>query len=79
MIPRSIAEKWAKSQKITKFGTLTPCKFFWRAPKILKPVLDTPFRGLSPGKVETMPPDPKGWEKISPPPIFGGGVPHGGT
>jgi len=40
---------------------------FGGAPKILKPVVDTPFQGLLLGKVWTML-DPKGVEKISPPP-----------
>jgi len=46
---------------------LTPHNFFrGGAPKILKPASGTPFQGLLPGKVWTMPPDPKGWEKILP-------------
>ena len=52
-----------ESRKITKFGlTLTPLPreiFLGEAPKILKPVLGTPFQGLLPGKVWTTPPDPK--------------------
>jgi len=48
-----------KVGKITKFGLiLTPSAIFWgKASKILKPVLDTSFRGLLLGKVWTMPTD----------------------
>jgi len=45
-------EKWAKSQ-IMKFGTKfdPPANIFGGAPKILKPVFDTPFQSLLLGKV----------------------------
>jgi len=57
--------------KITKFGlTLIP-QIYLGAPKILKPVLDTPFWGILLGKVLTTPPDLKGMGKIfAPPHIF---------
>ena len=43
-----------KKLEIMKFWTnVDPCKFIWGAPRILKPVLDTPFQGLLPGKIWT--------------------------
>ena len=59
------------------WANFDPHNFLGGAPKILKPVLGPPFQGLLPGKVWTTPPDSKGVEKISPPPIFflGGGAP----
>ena len=80
----TVLEKWAKkseNRQIWANFDHPPCKFFWGDPKILKPVLDTPFQGLLPGKVWTTPPDPKGWEKNSPLPKFfwGGGAPARGT
>ena len=81
-ISRTVLEKWAKNRKIAKFRLIfTPPKIFFGAAKILKPVLGTPFQGLLPEKVWTTPPDPKGWEKISPSPnfFFGGGGPPRGT
>jgi len=57
--------------------TLTPHKFIWGAPKILKPVLDTPFQGLLLGKVwtGTTPADlgSQRWERGLGPPNFNGG------
>jgi len=46
-----------KKSEIMKFGlTLTlPAKFLGEAPKILKPVSGTPYQGLLPEKVWTMP------------------------
>ena len=66
-----------------------PCKWggvewdtlqiFWGAPKILKPVLGTPFQGLFPEKVWTTPANPKGVGKNFAPQFFfeGEGPPKG--
>ena len=80
-ISRTVLKKWAKkSENHEMWANFDPPtdKFFWGAPKILKPVLGSPFQGLLPGKVWTTPPDAKGREKILPlSPIFCGEGPKG--
>ena len=79
MISHSVVEKWAKKSENHKiwadFDPL-PANLFWESPKILKPVLDTPFQGLLLGQFG--PSLTLRGEKISPPNFFlGGGVHHG--
>jgi len=71
-----MGEKVGKSRNLGL--TLTPPHKFnlGKPPKCLKPVLDTPFQGLLLGKVWTTP-HPNRMKTISPPQIFGGGVPMG--
>ena len=80
-ISRTVLEKWAKkSENREIWAKFAPTNFFGGAPKILKPVLGTPFQGLLLKKLLTTPPDPKGLEKnFAPPPKFfwGGGAPQG--
>ena len=43
----TVLEKWAKkSENREIWANFDPRKFFWGAPKILKPVLDTRSHGL---------------------------------
>jgi len=52
-------KKWAKKSENHEIWANfdSPSANFWGAPKILKPVLDTPFQGLLLGKVWTTPTD----------------------
>ena len=45
LISRIILEKWAKKSENHEIWANfdPPCKFFWGSPKILKPVLGSPF------------------------------------
>ena len=81
-ISHTVLEKWAKkSENRDIWANFDSLQFFFGggAPKILKPVLGTPFQGLLPKKIWTTPPDPKGLEKnFAPPPnFFGGRGPQG--
>jgi len=60
------------------FSNFDPRNFFGGAPKILKPVFDTPFHGLLLGKVWTMPDDlgSQRWGGSLGTPNFNGGVSH---
>ena len=69
-----------KSENREIWANFDPLQIFFLgggAPKILKPVLGTPFQGLLPEKVWTTPPDPKGGKKFRPPNFLGGRAPQG--
>ena len=71
-----MGEKVGNREIWAKFDPRT--NFFGGAPKLLKPVLGTPFQGLFPGNVWTTPPDLKGVGKNFAPRIFWGeGAPQG--
>ena len=56
MISRSVVEKWAKnSENHEIWANFEPLQICLGTPKILKPVLDTPFQDLLLGKVWTTP------------------------